>query len=438
MQNCKNYLKKQKIVTITDDNFTVTDNTNECVEGCYFLVTDQNRKYLDNLDKNKIARFVDSKELQTLLGLDGLKFVGITGTNGKTTTAAAIYSMLLDLGENVALQGTRGFFINEEKIEGKSLTTPSLLATLHHAYTAKKRGCRYFVMEVSSHAIVQNRIDGLEFYLKVFTNISRDHLDYHKTMDEYKRVKSSFFQDDAKKLINKDGGKIDFNVKNALTYSIEYPATYKIDAYSLDNGISAVLRHFNELVEFHSPMVGLFNLYNITAAIASVDMITDKSLKEIAKTAENFAGVKGRMQVVSVEPLVIVDFAHTPDGMSKVLDSIKDKDISVVFGAGGDRDRGKRALMGRVASRFAKKIYITSDNPRGEEPMQIIKDIAEGVDEGANALIIPDRKKAIKIALENMDKDEVLFVLGKGDEEYQEIKGERLPFSDEDTIRALV
>ena len=419
------------------DNFFITDNTDKCNRDTFFLKTAQNEKYLASLNPQNIKGIITPKELIKRLGLNSLQIVGITGTNGKTTTAGAIYSMLLDLGYKVAMQGTRGFFINEEKVEGKSLTTPSIFQTILHLIEAKKRECEYFIMEVSSHAIEQKRIEGIEFALKVFTNISQDHLDYHKTMQEYKRVKSSFFSDESSKLINKDGGKIDFNIKNARSYSLEYPATYKIEAYSMQNGLQAVLKHFDKFVEFSSPLVGLFNLYNITAAIASVHIITDNTLEEIAEVVDSFAGVSGRMQVVNEEPLIVVDFAHTPDGMQKVFEAVKDRDISVVFGAGGDRDKSKRALMGKVASKYAKKIYITSDNPRNEEPLEIIKDIVQGVN-NPHTLIIPDRKQAISRAIKELGKDEILLILGKGDEEYQEIKGKKIPFSDIEVVNSLI
>ena len=419
------------------DNFFITDNTDKCNKDTFFLKTAQNEKYLTSLNPQNIKGIITPKELIKRLGLNSLQIVGITGTNGKTTTAGAIYSMLLDLGYKVAMQGTRGFFINEEKVEGKSLTTPSIFQTILHLIEAKKRECEYFIMEISSHAIEQKRIEGIEFALKVFTNISQDHLDYHKTMQEYKRVKSSFFNDESSKLINKDGGKIDFNIKNARSYSFEYPATYKIEAYSMQNGLQAVLKHFDKFVEFSSPLVGLFNLYNITAAIASVHIITDNTLEEIAEVVDSFAGVSGRMQVVNEEPLIVVDFAHTPDGMQKVFEAVKDRDISVVFGAGGDRDKSKRALMGKVASKYAKKIYITSDNPRNEEPLEIIKDIAQGVN-NPHTLIIPDRKQAISRAIKELGKDEILLILGKGDEEYQEIKGKKIPFSDIEVVNSLI
>ena len=419
------------------DSLIITDDTTQCDSNTYFLKTFQNEKYLKDANSINLKGIITPKELIDILNVNSLQIVGITGTNGKTTTAGAIYSILLDLGYKVAMQGTRGFFINEEKIEDKSLTTPSILQTILHLKEAKKRGCKYFIMEVSSHAIAQKRIEGINFALKVFTNISQDHLDYHKTMQEYKRVKSSFFSDESNKLINKDGGKIDFNIKNARSYSLEFPATYKIEAYSLQNGLQAVLKHFDKFVEFSSPLVGLFNLYNITAAIASVDIITDNSLEEITEVVDNFAGVSGRMQVVSEDPLVVVDFAHTPDGMQKVFEAVKDRDISVVFGAGGDRDKSKRALMGKVASKFAKKLYITSDNPRSEDPLEIIKDIVQGIN-NTHTLIIPDRKQAIIKAIKELEKDEILLILGKGDEEYQEVEGEKIPFSDVEIVSSVV
>ena len=415
----------------------LTDDTAQIDEKTRFLKTAQNSRYYEALDTP--PPFITPRELIAHWGLDELKVVGVTGTNGKTTVTAAIYSFLLDLGEKPALQGTRGFFAIEERLEEKVMTTPSILQTLHHMKMARDRGCNYFIMEVSSHAIHQERIEGIDFALKVHTNVTSDHLDYHGTVEEYRRVKSLFFADESPKLLNKDDIKsITYNPIGAQSYGVDEPATFKVQAFSLRHGITAGVKHLQEEASFHSPMVGLFNLFNLMAAIGSVVMLTGRKIQEVCDVVENFAGVAGRMEVVSRDPLVIVDFAHTDDGMFQVLDSIKDRDISVVFGAGGNRDKGKRPRMGAVAGRFAKKIYVTSDNPRDEVPEQILEDILVGLRGKERVTATPDRRLAIKMALEALDRDEVLLILGKGDEDYQEIKGVKHHFDDREVARELL
>ena len=415
----------------------VTDDSREADGKTRFLSTKLNRSF----EEEAVARganVVHPKELIDELGLGSLEVVGITGTNGKTTTAAAIYSLLLDLGYGAALQGTRGLYINDEKVEEKSLTTPPSLATIAHMFEAKRRGVEFFVMEVSSHAIEQDRIDGIDFALKIHTNITSDHLDYHGSIEAYRAVKSSFFQDETKKLINRDEEVLKFNVKNAYSYGIENAATYKVMAYTLGGGVSGVLKHFETVVPFETPLQGHFNLYNITAAIAAVHLLTGEDLGDICEAAENFGGVAGRMETVSHEPLVIVDFAHTEDGIKQVLDSLKEKEIRVVFGAGGDRDRSKRPKMGRAAASIAKKVYITSDNPRSEDPAAIIEEIARGIEEKEKVEKIVDRREAIAKALEDLEPGEALLVLGKGDETWQELGEERIPFDDREVIREIL
>ncbi len=414
------------------DIIAVSDDTKECDSKTAFFLNDLNKKYLKSLDKS--VKIMEAKEVASILEIEKIKIIGITGTNGKTTTAAAIYSILLDLGKKVALQGTRGCFINDKQVSPKGLTTPPVLESMSNIHKALKEGCEFFVMEVSSHAIAQNRIEGLNFFLKVFTNVTQDHLDYHKSLEEYIKVKSSFFADESLKLINKDENKITFNPENARTYGIENPATYKILAYSLVDGISAALAKIDKVYDFQTSLHGFFNLYNILAAISSVDMLEVAPMEEICEAVEGFGGVSGRMEIVSSDPLVIVDFAHTPDGMQKVLESMKERDVIVLFGAGGDRDRGKRAKMGFIASKYARKIIVTSDNPRSEKPELIIEDILQGIRKRDNLLVVSDRKEAIRKALEWQEKDEVLMILGKGDESYQEINGKKIPFSDKDTV----
>lgn len=416
----------------------ITENSTECDSSSAFLVTKQNKKFKADALSRGANTILTPDECWSLFGLNRIKVIGITGTNGKTTTASAIYSILLDLGHKAAMQGTRGFFMNDVPVEGKTLTTPTVLNTYRHMLQAIAAGCEYFVMEVSSHAIEQERIAGIRFDLKILTNITQDHLDYHASIEEYIRIKNLFFADEAKKLINKDEPHAQFNIKNAYTYGVENPATYKILAYSLNNGVSGVLKHFEEHITFATSLHGFFNLYNITAAMGAVHLVSGESLEKIADAVENFGGVSGRMEVVSESPLVIVDFAHTPDGMEQVLNALKEKEVLVVFGAGGDRDRSKRPLMGKVASAYAKKVYVTSDNPRFEDPDTIIEEILVGIEDRSNVYVDVNRRSAIAQALKDRSGDEVVLILGKGDETSQIIYDQHLPFDDREVARELL
>lgn len=416
------------------NNKVYTDNSNEADENSVFVVSKQNERFKDSAIANGCKEIIDSSELKNHIDLSSIKIIGITGTNGKTTTAAAIYSILLDLGYKVALQGTRGFFINDERVEDYSLTTPVQLGNFAHIQKAMQNGCDFFVMEVSSHAIEQKRIEGLEFALKIHTNITRDHLDYHKTIEEYINVKNSFLSDETPKLINKDDPIVKYNSKNGFAYSLENPSTYKVTAYSFKNGTHVMFSYFGEMHSFSSNMMGIFNVYNLMASVAAVHITTQKPLNEICEALEGFAGVSGRMETISTNPLAIVDFAHTPDGMNEVLKSFNDKEIICVFGAGGDRDKLKRPLMGQVAAQYAKHIIVTSDNPRNEDPDMIIEDILKGIKNHPSIQVEINRKEAIKKAMEMANENSVVLVLGKGDESTQIIYDKKFHFSDKEEI----
>jgi UDP-N-acetylmuramoyl-L-alanyl-D-glutamate--2,6-diaminopimelate ligase len=426
-------------IELSDEKFRyITENSQECDKETAFVLTPQNEKFLQNAKDNDAHSIINIKDVAKLFGIDKIKIVGITGTNGKTTTASAIYSFLLDLGHKAAMQGTRGFFMNDRMIEGKTLTTPSVLNTYKHIYQAVSEGCEFFIMEVSSHAIAQKRVEGLNFELKILTNITQDHLDYHKTIGEYIAVKNSFFQDEGKKLINKDEPKASFTIKNTFTYGIENSATYRLIAYSLNNATSGIIQYFGEMIPFTASLHGFFNLYNLMAAIAATHILSGKKLEEVCDVVENFAGVSGRMEQVSEEPNVIVDFAHTPDGIQQVLNALKEKDLLVVFGAGGDRDKTKRPLMGKVAASLAKKLYITSDNPRNEDPQDIVNDILAGIEDKSMVTVELNRRKAIETALGDQQENEVVVILGKGDEAYQIIYDKEFPFDDREVVRELI
>ncbi len=418
------------------DQSFITDNTLECEKDCFFLKTAQNMNF-SNKALEKGAKIIDVEECKKLLKIDeNIKIIGITGTNGKTTTAAAIYSILLDLGFKCGLCGTRGAFINDEQIDEKSLTTSPILKTLEYLQLATQKKCDFFIMEVSSHALVQNRIEGLNFAAKIFTNITQDHLDFHGSFENYKVAKELFFTDESLKFINKDALMIKFNVRNAFTYGIENPSLYQVKAYSLEDDISAIVALKDQSFHIDSPLLGLFNLYNLLAASACVNELVKPNLKDLEKAISGFGGVCGRVEQVANG--VIVDFAHTPDGIEKVLDTLKNKKLIVVFGAGGDRDKTKRPLMGKIVEHFAKIAIITSDNPRSEEPKDIMNEILSGFQNPDKALMIEDRKEAINKALKLKEKDDLVVILGKGDENTQEIKGVKYPFSDKAVVNEIL
>ncbi|ACM92459.1 UDP-N-acetylmuramoylalanyl-D-glutamate--2,6-diaminopimelate ligase [Nautilia profundicola AmH] len=391
----------------------ITDNTKELSEDKLFLKTKQNEKY-----SKDISKYITPKELIQNLTLK-TKFIGITGTNGKTTTAFVLGHLLQQAGYSVGIQGTEGFYLNGEKIEAKTLTTPPIFTTIKRAV---KYEPDFYIMEVSSHAIVQQRIEGIEFTAKILTSFSQDHLDYHKTMEEYKRVKESFFRDETVKVFNgkllvknekckvKSGG-YEFNLNCKNLYVLEKPIVDDI------------------------PMAGEFNKMNFSLALKTASLLTNSSLSTFNFSL--FEGVPGRMEIVSKKPLVIIDFAHTPDGMEKVLSAVEGKKI-VVFGAGGDRDKDKRHLMGEVADKYAEYIIITEDNPRCEDSNEICKEIAKGI-KSIPYKIISNRKDAIKEAVDiAKKKNYTLMLLGKGDENYIQYCDKKIDYSDRETVKKLL
>lgn len=422
---------------LLDNGVNLTDNTQEIDKNSIFVKTALNEKYANNLP----CKVIVPNELKNYL-LPQPKIIGITGTNGKTTTASCIYSMLLTLGFKSALIGTRGVFINDTQVAPKGLTTPTLLELYHFIDMASQQQCDFVIMEVSSHGIAQKRIKGLEFALKILTNIQSDHLDFHKTMQNYIDTKNAFFADSGLKLINKDCDLARFNVENAYTYGIENVANLKVEAYSARPNIHALIlwndfrAKKSEHISIESALTGKYNLYNIIAAIAAVRLVLpDLSLEQIAQSLGEFGGVEGRMQVVHRNPLVVVDFAHTAEGMQNVFEAFLGAKIVVVFGAGGNRDRTKRPKMGKIAEIYAQKIYITSDNPRNERAEDIIDEILGGITNKEKVIVEPNRKNAIISALNALKSDEILLILGKGDETYQIIGNKKIPFDDRQIVR---
>lgn len=430
-----------------ESNQFLTDNTKDVLldsSNAIFVKTKLNEKYLSLLHKSldvKSLNIIIPSDIKKYLDIN-TKIISITGTNGKTTIASCIYSILLSLGFKCALLGTRGFFINDKRIVNKGLTTPTLLELYYDLHLATLQNCDYFVMEVSSHAIAQDRIEGLTFALKILSNIKSDHLDFHKTIEEYINVKNSFFKDNSLKLINRDCKEAVFNIDNLYTYAIEANANIKVDAYSINDGINAhvLFNDFRNKISEHSFLVsslfGKHNLYNIIASVGAVKLLCNNiELQVICDALIEFAGVEGRCEIVNTAPFVVVDFAHTQDGIINICESFAKRKIKILFGAGGDRDKLKRPKMGSVAEHYAIKLYITSDNPRTEDPMSIIEDILKGINNKDKVYIESDRRLAIIKALEELNNDEVLLILGKGDEKYQIIGDKVLEFDDRNIVR---
>lgn len=374
-----------------------------------------------------------------------LRVIGVTGTNGKTTTTHLIQAILQESGKKVGIMGTLYARIDEyEHIIGH--TTPESLEIEEFMQIVRSRHGDGVVMEVSSHALDLGRVDRIHFDVAVFTNLTQDHLDYHKTMEEYKKCKLKLFemvpaQGNTFGIINADDPYAEDFIKaagsKAYTYGINQPADVK--ATHLVTGLKGTefkVEYNDGSFDINMKLIGLFSVYNALAAIAF-------SLKEgidpaIIQTAlGKVAGVPGRFEQVDrgQDYTVIVDYAHTPDGLENILQTAKqlvEKRLITVFGCGGDRDKTKRPLMGEIAARYSDFCVVTSDNPRSEEPQAIISDIIPGVEKvsGARYAIIADRREAIRHAIYLARKGDMVIIAGKGHETYQLVKDQVLQFDD--------
>ncbi len=377
-----------------------------------------------------------------------LKLVGITGTNGKTTTATLSHDLFTKLGYKVGLLSTVVNKIGEENIPSTH-TTPDPINL--NALLAKmvEEGCTHCFMEVSSHAIHQNRILGLDFDGAAFTNISHDHLDYHATFKEYIRVKKLFFdglKKDAFALTNSDdkNGMVMFQntVAKKYSYALKSPADFKVKV--LENQFSGLTLNLCG-TEFWSKLIGEFNAYNLVCVYAIAELLGEDKI-EILTALSSLNSVSGRFQYTTSKEGItaIVDYAHTPDALENVLKTIssirtRNEIVYTVVGCGGDRDKAKRPKMAGIACELSDKVIITSDNPRTENPQTIIDEMMTGV-EGQHfkkTLSILDREQAIKTAVSMAEKGDIILIAGKGHENYQEINGVKHHFDDMEIVTEL-
>ncbi len=402
-----------------------------CEHGKYDVDTinvDDTHEYLKDYLVNNY-----SKEFENL------KLIGVTGTSGKTTTCFLTYQILNKLGIKTCYIGTIGCYIDNDVVE-LSNTTPDILELYNLLLTAKEKGCRVIVMEVSSHSLAEERIKGLKFDVCAFTNLSQDHLDFHKTMEEYCKCKV--------KIINylKDNGKIIVNVDDkyskyficdkSLSLGIN-GINYKIKEFHMENTHTDILFNVNnDGYEVRTNLIGKFNVYNYLTSLALINNL-GISVNDIINVTDSIHAPVGRAQIVKVgTSIAVIDYAHKPDAVSKIIPLFREVTkgkIITIIGCGGDRDPKKRPIMGNIATSLSDYVILTNDNPRTEDEKLIMKDILEGITTD-NYEVIYDRKEAIKKGISMLKDNDCLLILGKGHEDYQIIGRTKIHLSDYEEV----
>lgn len=370
---------------------------------------------------------------------EDLKLIGVTGTSGKTTTCFLTYQILNKLGIKTCYIGTIGCYIDNDVVE-LSNTTPDILELYNLLLTAKEKCCKVIVMEVSSHSLAEERIKGLKFDVCAFTNLSQDHLDYHKTMEEYCRCKV--------KIVNylKDKGKIIVNVDDeyskyficdkSLSLGIN-GSNYKIKEFHMENTHTDILFNVNnDSYEVRTNLIGKFNVYNYLTSLALINNL-GISVNDIINVTDSINAPVGRAQIIKVgTSIAVIDYAHKPDAVSKIIPLFREVTkgkIITIIGCGGDRDPMKRPIMGNIATSLSDYVILTNDNPRTEDEKLIMKDILEGITTD-NYEVIYDRKDAIKKGISMLKDNDCLLILGKGHEDYQIIGRTKIHLSDYEEV----
>lgn len=383
----------------------------------------------------------------------GLRVVGVTGTNGKTTTTHLIKAILEEAGHKVGLLGT--LYAEWNGVQDKiANTTPESLELEHFMRRVLDDGGEYVVMEVSSHALDLGRVREIDFDVAVFTNLTQDHLDYHVSLEKYREAKAILFRNLISAphhfaVLNADDEATDYLIGQTKAEIITYGINSEADVHAADANITAVGSTFQTVasagkLDISLRLAGLFSVYNALAAIA-FSVREGIEFDVIKRALEKVKGVPGRFESIDEgqDYSVIVDYAHTPDGLENILKTarqIANRRIITVFGCGGDRDRAKRPIMGAISGRYSDFSIVTSDNPRSEEPMAIIEEILGGLREIENAhyAVVPDRREAIRHAIQLAASDDLVIIAGKGHEDYQIVKGEVLPFDDRVVARECI
>ncbi len=410
-------------------------------KGAYKVVTSKNTKNKNYLIVKNVNKFL-AEACSAKYKEKPKNIIAVTGTNGKSSVANFYFQILKNLKINSAAIGTLGIFY-KNKVKRTNLTTPDIITIHKELNFLKKNKIDNVCLEASSHGLHQNRLDGINFTAGIFTNFTQDHLDYHKNLKKYLQAKLSLFSSLLKKnsfavldtdipefsIINKICKKRKIKI---LSFGSRGNTIKLISHYYFGKKLIIKINFLNKIYNIKLDLIGDFQIKNVLAAILA-SYLSVKNPDQIINTLSKIKSATGRMQYVGnkKKSAVVVDYAHTPDALKKSLQTLAkqfNKKVDVVFGCGGDRDKGKRYKMGDIADQFASKIYLTNDNPRSENPISIIKQIKKGC---SRSKIILDRKMAIKSAINNLNTDSILLIAGKGHENYQIINNQKKYFSDQ-------
>ena len=395
------------------------------------LIVDDTRKYITNYLKENYNKYIDE-----------MTIIGITGTNGKTTSAYLTYQALNKLGRKCAYIGTIGFYL-DKKVTNLPNTSVDICDTYNLIMDAYSKGYKTVVLEVSSHALFNNRLETLKFDYAVFTNLTQDHLDFHKTMENYALAKQKLFsmlKENGKAIINIDDQYKDYfllDKNNNITYGFN-KSDYQIKEFNFAiSGTTFKYAHNNNIIDIKTKLIGKFNVYNSMIPIIILDCLgyEDKGVMKELNAPE------GRLDTIHYkENTIVIDYAHTPDAIQKAINTVKEisnGNIYVVFGCTGDRDRTKRPIMTKLVSELSKYFIITNDDPHYEDEQRIVDDMLKEKTFD-NFEVCLDRKEAIKKGIELLNKNDVLMILGKGHEEVMIIKDKKIPFNDRKTVEELI
>lgn len=403
-----------------------------------FIIVENSRKALARLSSNFYGN--PSKELT---------IIGVTGTNGKTTVTFLISKLLAKLGHKSAIIGTTGIYIGDEKLDATH-TTPDAISMNKIIREVATAGIQYIVMEVSSHALEQNRADYIDFDAALFTNITHDHLDYHKTFEAYSEAKKLLFDNlksTAIAVVNVDDAgykeMISDTEADVIKVGWDVDADYQIEDEKFDHsGSSFFIKNMVAKYPVHSPLLAQFNIINLSLSLVAVSQLCSVPINILIEDLSGITSAPGRMErvLLSNGAIAIIDYAHTPDALekagkaSKELITSSDSKLIIVFGCGGDRDKTKRPKMAEAAEKYADRIIITDDNPRTEDRDKIFADIEKGLTKPGSYLIVKDRAKAIEEAVKISNSGDIILIAGKGHEDYQIIGTQKVHFNDKETV----